>query len=214
MNDGLEFAYQTLRSQIFLELVDAARENNLMRVERMTQKLRELEAWWLGDTSLIDQQKPVNRGLPNNTKGKTQREAWVQTRIGQGILLKKLRGAIYQAPVGQIGIAFANEWPKRPNHFLLGLPDGPPLAAAALLCQRPTGISDLVLPSELMLDVWTKLSRSNGQVKINIRWLPHGTVSLLVPRHSWRDVTKYVGNYAGLVGGGVKQRSEELSLWR
>jgi hypothetical protein len=65
-----------------------------------------------------------------------------------------------------------------------------------------------------MADVWTKLSRSNGQVKINVKWLPHGTVSLLVPKHSSRDVTKYVGNYAGLVGGMVKRRSEELSLWR
>lgn len=202
MDADLESAYINLRSEIFRELELAAKDRDLRRVQHITQKLRELETWWFGDPGSVSAEDlPATEGHTPNTSGKAPREAWVLAREQEGIPLRKIKGAVYQAPIGKVGIAFATEWPRRPNHFLLGLPDSVSLAAAALLCQRKNGIFDIVLPPEFMKNHWSKLSRSNGQVKINVRLLESGGVGLLIPKHAWADVTGYVSNYGGLVGG-------------
>ena len=204
MDMDLRGAYEALRAEIFRELELAAKEQNFKRVQHISQKLRELETWWLGD-SVSDEDSTATESRTPNIKGKAPREAWVLAREQEGIPLRKIKGAVYQAPIGKVGIAFATEWPRRPNHFLLGLQDGVSLAAAALLCQRKNGIFDIVLPPEFMKNHWSKLSRSSGQVKINIRWLESGAVGLLIPKHAWADVTGYVSNYGGLIGGSAIQ---------
>ena len=125
------------------------------------------------------------------------RAKWVEGVGGHGIQLKGHRKRFHTAEGESVGIAFANELDGMPNKWFLGLVDEP-TDVAVLLCRAATGkIYDVVLPVTALGKGWKILSRSNGQIKFNIR-KEVTDFYLSIPGNKPVMITEYVGNYAPL----------------
>lgn len=128
------------------------------------------------------------------TAGTQARNEWVTGLRKHGISLHGHRRRFQTARGQSVAVAFATERSK--NRWFLGLPDQP-TEIAVLLCRSITGeLCDIVLPMSDLRRTWHALSRSNNEVKFNVK-KDASRFLLQVPGESL-DVTRYVGNPAPL----------------
>ena len=107
------------------------------------------------------------------------------------------KGVIYRTRSdSRVGIVTATEDPEKHTWFL-GIPDTQ-FDSVVLRCQQTDGeVLDFVLPMTSMSGVWSRLSRSGGQVKFNVKGRD-GTYQLQVPGASPLDIRPFLGQYAAL----------------
>jgi hypothetical protein len=95
-----------------------------------------------------------------------------------------------------VAIPFATE--RRANRWFLGLPEKEVIErvrngelAIILLCQSVSGsLLDFVLPPSKVQEIATQLSKSQGQLKFNLKKLGN-RYHLVIPNHSTVDVSDY-----------------------
>jgi hypothetical protein len=129
------------------------------------------------------------------------RSQWVAQLNTMGVELRG-SGKRFVAPSGAtVGLAPANELPGKPNRWFLGLADER-TDVVVLLCRRDTGrLYDLVIPVPDMGRRWELLSRSNNQIKFNVR-KDVSEFLLLIPGDGPFLVTQYLTNYGPLRADG------------
>jgi len=116
---------------------------------------------------------PPRGAPPNRTQhpatgkiaGEKARGELLATLQEHGVRLVRAGKRVFHTPSGRkLGIAYASEVPERPDKWWLGLPDEP-FDIVVLLCRSlDGGLSEFVLPSHFVTQVWPQLSRnSSGQ---------------------------------------------------
>jgi hypothetical protein len=141
-------------------------------------------------------------------QGVAARNEWVKRLAARGFRLVG-SGKRYETSHGRIvGIAFANELPSYPDKWWLGLPDQATDVVALLCHNRGGAIVDIVLPVEELGVHWKALSRSNGQIKFNVRRQGRELL-LLIPGSGAISVQRFVGNYEPL--GSTAEASESTT---
>ena len=99
------------------------------------------------------------------------RQDWLSNRAREGYLLRQVRGKVLYETRSQrvVGIAVARELAPRLNKWFHGLPDEQ-VDVMVLLCVEASGqLAEFILPPDTVKGIWSKLSRSGTQVKINVK---------------------------------------------
>lgn len=128
--------------------------------------------------------------------GASKRQAFIDAGIGRGYHLLPRGKTTFQTNKGhRLAIPFANE--QRPDRWFLGISDEM-YDVVVLLCQETDGeLFDFVIPREFLEKFWRTLSRSGGQVKLNVSrsgksWF------LLIPGDEPQVIDTFLGNYGPL----------------
>lgn len=131
--------------------------------------------------------------LSPRREGNEARRMLVKSLYSKDIKLIQRHGIIYEDSKGRLcAIAYANE--INPFKWFLGVPDGQ-YQAVILLCRDKTGeILTVILPWSFLGKIWKNLSRSQGQVKFNIRKTGRNTI-LNIPGMASEGVDNYIRNY-------------------
>lgn len=129
------------------------------------------------EVPIVQKQTSTNSGdLSDMAKGRMEaqlaRERWEASCKSKGILLQPESRTTYRIHKGRIAVPFANE--KTPDKWFLGIKEGMrknscPYFAIVCIC-RTLAEENLhfVLPISHIQPVWSSLSRSHGDVKLNI----------------------------------------------
>jgi len=174
------------------------------RVQRLQESIADRGAVPMSGYDTAPETKESQRTLPAATpvsaraEGAAARMLWVQ-RVGQAGVSLVGSGKRYHTRSGlSLGLAFANELPGFPNKWWLGLADEQTDFAVLLCRQRSGSTLDIVIPVDAMERAWRSLSRSNGQIKFNVR-RDASDLLLLVPNSQPISVKRYVGNVGALL---------------
>ena len=110
--------------------------------------------------------------------------------------LSQVRGRLYASASGSTcGIAMATE-DRRGNKWWLGLTDQT-MSSVVLLCQDANKWLEFILPSTDLISIWSQLSRSNGEIKFNVK-RENSRYALTVPGYGEFEITRFLGNYEAL----------------
>jgi hypothetical protein len=133
--------------------------------------------------------------LSPQRRGELVREAYVSGLAKQGIRLRAAGRKQYATDSGlRVGIPYATELPHLPNAWFLGLSEGSP-DVVILVCRTSRDETlDFVLPPELVKDIWTRLSRSNNQVKFHVT-KAGATYELRVPGGRLEPINQFLSAY-------------------
>lgn len=174
------------------------------RAEEIAAGVNHLRQMLDGNAPLKVQQNLAINKLPHalagrrgKREGADARTRWIEQVKQSGVWLSG-SGKSYETASGQaVGVAFANELPDHPNKWWLGLPEQSS-GFAVLLCREKNGkTTDIVLPIAELGIRWKALSRSNGQIKFNVR-RDGSDLVLLIPESKPFSIKRYVGAYAVL----------------
>ncbi len=144
-------------------------ENDEMRIterkERIAAELRPRNS----EQVLNPGELEITQNLSAKAKGDSIRSRWVQNLHHEGITLQRLRGKRYETISGiKVGIAYASELAIRPDAWFLGLADEN-FRIVVLLCEPgDKNVVDFVFTQDFVRRIWSRLSRSHGQVKFNV----------------------------------------------
>lgn len=135
----------------------------------------------------------------NKEMGMLRRASYISQLKQQGILISQITRVSAKTPENLwVAIPFATE--RRPNRWFLGLPEKEVLEridncglAIILLCQQQDNILDFVLPPSKVQEIATQLSKSQGQLKFNLKKLGN-SYHLVIPHHPALDLSDYKGN--------------------
>ncbi len=207
----------SLHQEILSKIGKAAAKNDVAEVVRLAELAKKANAVVQDAAASLGQikaqiessagDKAVNHSSPNplagkqlspKASGKDARKQWCNELAKSGFPLTYSGGPYFSTNSGKtIAIAYAAEKPERPGKFFLGLPDK--LASAfVLLCKSANGkVADPVLPDHLLKKYWGSLSRSEGQLKFNLR-VSNQNVQLHIPGQGWIGISEFVSNYAPL----------------
>lgn len=149
--------------------------------------------------TFADLKRVLGMKMSPKREGEEARTGWVKSMVPKGIVLNG-HGKRYYSDAGHaVAIAFANELQssRLSDRWFLGIEDEP-LDIVVLLCKDIKGnLHDFVLPFDKLASLWESLSRSRGQVKLNIRRTGIDFL-LLNPGGEPLNITKYEGNYRSL----------------
>ena len=216
---NIQAELKDVQSRLLDQLVSAASQRDITMVTSLSGLAKECETLQVELASICRRVEAV-KGSLNETRSKSvlsedfthsagsktsvktagiqdgakARNEWVAGLRSQGISLHGNRRRFQTAQGRSVAVAFANE--RSANRWFLGLPDES-AEVAVLLCKSAAGkLHDIVLPISDFRDVWHVLSRSNNELKFNVR-RNASRFFLRVPGQSL-EVTKYVGNPAPL----------------
>ena len=129
-------------------------------------------------------------------EGAAARRTFVEAGSTRGYRLTARGKTAFETARGRrVAIPFANE--QRPDRWFLGISDEK-YDVVVLLCQDSDGkLYDFVLPWGVLEKLWSRFSRSGGQVKFNVSRSGGGWY-LLVPGHDNQSLNKSLGAYASL----------------
>jgi|SRR5579884_560250 len=136
-----------------------------------------------------------NREVSAKERGRRRREDFVRTLASKGVALERLRGAIFRSPHGiRVGVAYNR---GKNDKWFLNLPeDG--FEHAVLLCEERSGrVIHFSLPKEFLDEHGDALSRTNGQVKFNVR--RRGEFFLHLPKRGYVTIEPFRDNFSGLI---------------
>lgn len=127
-------------------------------------------------------------------RGNSARAAFVKHLARENINLTKVEAKRYRTRSGlEVGIAYARELSAKPDFWFLGLADEH-FDLVVLLCETASGQTlEFVIPSQVVKEVWSILSRSPGQVKFHVS-KGGSTYELRIPGGSMRPINEYLGN--------------------
>ncbi len=199
-----------LKAAFLVKVASAARELDIDAVarwndaakqcEKLERQAREVEdgiarlkAYLENDDAREPHNKTKVKNISSKQEGKNARSQWVDDLKGEDIRLVGY-GKRYQTVQGKdVGIAFANE---KDDRWFLGLKDEP-TDIAVLICKSKSDVYDFVLPIADMTQYWNALSRSNGQIKFNVR-REGREFRLLIPGNAPLTITEYQSDYGPL----------------
>ena len=195
-----------LKDRCIAAIEEAAKIRDASEVLRLSNLLQEIEAALRGATALdartktLQEQllsKPVGRVVGSghrDVRGTTAKEFGRELRSSfaaeLGLALEN--GTIYRTPSGsRAGIATARE--RSPNRWFLGLPDDEHLDYIVLLCDTETDVLPFIVPTRPVLwpELWPDLSRSGGQLKLNVG-RRNGSYWLKIPGQSPLRLDSYL----------------------
>lgn len=216
----MESQPSALQKEILAKISQAAAKNDLpeaARLVQLAQKAEKAEKAFTAELSGIKAEvsknsaallapgllgSPASKGVTEATesakaKGKHARLKWLEDLQKKGKSLEKGDGPYFEVAGKTGGIAYAEEQAERPDRFFLGLADKP-VSWIVLLCRCLSGKSiDAILPEAFLQAHWGDLSRSSGQLKMNVK-IEHSTLKLHIPAKGWISIQEYVGNYQSL----------------
>jgi hypothetical protein len=137
------------------------------------------------------------RKVSAKERGRRHRDDFVRTLSSRGVVLHRLKGAIFRSPRGtRVGVAYGRE--SKSDRWFLGLPeDG--FDQAVLLCEDRSGrVIHFSLTKEFMDEHGDALSRKDGQVKLNV-FRRDGEFSLQLPKRGSVTIEPYRDNFSGLI---------------
>jgi len=152
------------------------------------------------DTPVTTTEGPAgddDREVSAKERGRRHRDDFVRTLSNRGVVLHRLKGAVFRSPRGtRVGVAYGRE--SRNDKWFLGLPeDG--FDQAVLLCEDRSGrVTHFSLTKEFMDEHGDKLSRKDGQVKFNV-FRRGGEFSLQLPKHGPVTIEPFRDNFSGLI---------------
>ncbi len=200
-----------LKNRAIAAIEQAAKERDTTRIRVLSDLLAGIEGDEKAAVALQDRVRSHEARLsspdeilreppPHKTDARSRRERGNELReeFARRHALIPQKGVIYRTRSNsRVGIVTATEDPKKPNAWFLGIPDTQ-FDSVVLRCQRTDGeVLDFVLPMTSMSGVWSRLSRSGGQVKFNVKGRD-GTYQLQVPGASPLDIRPFLGQYAAL----------------
>lgn len=199
-----------LKNRAIAAIEQAAKERDTTRIRVLSDLLAGIEGDEKAAVALQDRVRSHEVRLsspdemlreppPRKTDARSRRERGNELReeLARRHALTPEKGVIYRTRSdSRVGIVTATEDPK--NHtWFLGIPDTQ-FDSVVLRCQRTDGkVLDFVLPMTSMSGVWSRLSRSGGQVKFNVK-RRNGTYQLQVPGGSPLDIDRFLGQYDAL----------------
>ena len=149
------------------------------------------------DTPVTTTERPTfdDDRISAKERGRRRRDQFVQLLASRGVLLHRLKGAVFRSPRRtRVGIAYGRVG-KNDNWFL-GLPEGG-FDQAVLLCEDHSGtVTHFSLTTEFMDEHGGALTRKNGQVKFNVV-RRGGEFFLHVPKHEPVSIEPYRDNFLG-----------------
>lgn len=200
-----------LKNGAITAIEQAARERDTTRIRILSDLLAGIEGDERAAAALEDRIRGHEERLkspdevatmsqPIKLTGVTSRKARgraLREELARRHALIPEKGVIYRTRSdSRVGIVTATEDPKKHTWFL-GIPDTQ-FDSVVLRCQRTDGkVLDFVLPMTSMSGVWSRLSRSGGQVKFNVK-RRNGTYQLQVPGGSPLDIGRFLGQYGAL----------------
>jgi hypothetical protein len=197
-----------LKNRAIAAIEQAAKERDTTRIRVLSDLLAGIEGDEKAAVALQDRVRSHEARLssrdealrePPKTDARSRRERGNELRehLAKRHALIPEKGVIYRTRSGsRVGIVTATEDPKK-NTWFLGIPDTQ-FDSVVLRCQRTDGeVLDFVLPMTPMSGVWSRLSRSGGQVKFNVKGRD-GTYQLQVPGANPLDIGPFLGQYAAL----------------
>ena len=139
--------------------------------------------------------------VTSKERGKQLRESYISELQGNGIRIN-LVDRIWAKTGSSLWVAIptaTTEW--RPGRWFLGIPQGKLQdriegegAAIILLCQSASMIRlDFVVPPKTVEKIVSKLSKSAGQLKFNIKTVG-GRYYLVIPHDNALDISEYKGD--------------------
>lgn len=109
--------------------------------------------------------------------------------------MTQTKGRVYANAAGStVAIAMATE-DQRGNKWWLGLPDQE-FTLVVLLCHDAKVSLEFVIPVADVASIWSRLSRSGGEVKFNVKRENNRYLLTAGPT----DITRFLGSYAPLRG--------------
>lgn len=125
--------------------------------------------------------------------GQDMRQRFLDSASRHGWPLGHLHGSVYQTDAGKtVVIPTAAE--MRPDRWWLGVKDER-FDFVSLLCQQSSmEMVTFVLPRSFLEPLWTSLSRSNGQLKFNVK-REGRHFYLLVPGKNPQPLNKFMDGY-------------------
>jgi len=209
---------QEHQEALLRDIEAAAREGNAAAVLALQKKLETL-------ASLIRRQQEIDRTLalferdlaagpetPVTTteglafdddrgsakeRGRRRRDEFVRTLSSRGVVLHRVKGALFRSPRGtRVGVGYGRE--SKNDRWFVGLPeDG--FDQAVLLCEDRSGrVIHFSLMKEFMDEYGDALSRKNGQVKFNVV-RRGGEFFLHVPKRGPVTIEAFRDNFSGLI---------------
>lgn len=138
--------------------------------------------------------------------GMRVRESYISRLQHSGVQIDQV-DTIWAKAYGNLWVAMPFATERRLNRWFLGLPEMEVLKriddgglAIVLLCQSRTGdILDFVLPPSKVKEMVYQLSKSQGQLKFNLK-KARNRYHLVIPRHGTVDISDYKGKVSFLQG--------------
>jgi len=152
------------------------------------------------DTPVTTTEGPAcddDREVSAKERGRKHRDDFVRTLSNKGVVLHRLKGAVFRLPRGtRVGVAYGRE--SRNDKWFLGLPeDG--FDQAVLLCEGRSGrVIHFSLTKEFMDEHGDALSRREGQVKFNV-FSRGGEFFLHLPKRGPVTIEPFRDNFSGLI---------------
>jgi hypothetical protein len=185
---------------------EAAKRKDASEVVRLSNLLQETEAALRGAMALDARMKTLQEQLLNKPVGRVVARAEPDVRettakefgrelrssFAAELGLAFENGTIYRTPSGsRAGIATARE--RLPNRWFLGVPDDDHLDYIVLLCDTENDVLPFIVPTRPVLwpELWPDLSRSGGQLKLNVG-RRNGSYWLKIPGQSPLRLDSYL----------------------
>lgn len=157
------------------------------------------------DTLVTTTEAPTyddDREVSAKERGRRHRDDFVRTLSSKGVVLHRLKGAVFRSPRGtRVGVAYGREARNDEgfnDRWFLGLPEGG-FEQAVLLCEDRSGtVTHFSLTKAFMDDNGKTLSRKNGQVKFNVV-RRGGDFFLHVPKRGPVTLEPFQDNFSGLI---------------
>jgi hypothetical protein len=148
-----------------------------------------------------DSGSSIGPGITSNKEmGMRVRESYISQLQHSGVKIDQV-DRIWAKAYGNLWVAMPFATERRPNRWFLGLSESEVFErirngglAIVLLCQSDMGDTlDFVLPPSKVKETASQLSKSQGQLKFNLKKVGN-RYHLVIPNHGTVDVSDYRGN--------------------
>ena len=189
-----------LRDQYIEAIEKAAKEGDSAKIVQLSEGLRDMEVDLGAIESIRGRLKEYGATLNGKAGEKISvnfhivsptesPRAWgkrKRSELARRCSLSPEKGPIFKTRSGKrVGIAAGKK-------LFLGLPDTE-MDIVVLICETDEGMRNFVVPVESLSNVWTRLSRSGGQIKFNIA--SNGGYRLRVPGGDSIDLAPFLDRY-------------------
>jgi hypothetical protein len=137
--------------------------------------------------------EPEGQAMSPQQRGNSARATFVQHLAKDNVLLRRAGGKRFRTQSGfEVGIAYASELEIRPDCWFLGLVDEH-FDFIVLLCESSSSqMHEFIIPPTVVKEIWTRLSRSHGQVKFHVVH-SGANYELRIPGGQLLPINQYLG---------------------